>query len=116
MAFEDQCKIIEKHLRGTDMGCAYETALSIVHQAIADGYLLFKPNLNNNIIEIEPGIIMSKLDIKDGDNIIVTLDPDIYRVEVAPEICRIVSEQFPNNNVTVTFKGVEIDKLKGKEV
>jgi hypothetical protein len=46
MAFEDQCKIIEKHLRGTDMGCAYETALSIVHQAIADGYLLSKPNLN----------------------------------------------------------------------
>jgi hypothetical protein len=60
--------------------------------------------------EIKPGVIISKLDIKDGDNIIVTIDPDIWDVDAASEICRIVSETFPNNNVMVTFKGVELKK------
>ena len=30
----------------------------------------------NHEFEIEPGIILSKLDIKDGDTIVVTIDTD----------------------------------------
>ena len=58
--------------------------------------------------EIEPGIIISKLDLKDGDNIIITVDMDIWDVDVASEMCKIISEIFPNNNVLATFKGIEI--------
>ena len=108
MAFEDQCKIIEKHLRGTDMGCAYEGALSIVQLAIADGYLLFKPNLNNNIIEINPGIIISKLSIKDDDVITITIDTDKWDLMRATEMLHAYKEIFPNNKVVGELKGMEI--------
>jgi len=33
--------------------------------------------------EIEPGIVISKLDLKDGDNIIITIDMDIWDIDVA---------------------------------
>ena len=58
--------------------------------------------------EIEPGIIISKLDVKDGDNIIVTIDMDIWDLDAASEMCKIMSKMFPNNNVVTTFKGIEI--------
>ena len=45
--------------------------------------------------EIEPGIIISKLDLKDGDNIIITVDMDIWNIDVASELCKIISEIFP---------------------
>lgn len=59
-------------------------------------------------LEIEPGIIISKLDIKDGDNIIITVDMDIWDIDAASEICKMASKIFPNNNVVTTFKGIEI--------
>jgi hypothetical protein len=64
-------------------------------------------------IEIEPGIIISKLDIKDGDNIIITIDRDIWDIDVASEICKMVSKIFPNNNIVTTFKGIEISAGAG---
>ena len=60
--------------------------------------------------EIEPGVIISKLDLKDGDTIIITVDMDIWDVDTASEICKIVSKIFPNNNIVTTFKGISIEK------
>ena len=62
--------------------------------------------------EIEPGIIISKLNIKNGDTLIITVDMDIWDINTTSKICKIVSEIFPNNNIVTTFKGIEIDKLK----
>lgn len=63
--------------------------------------------------KIEPGIIISKLDLKDGDNIIITVDMDIWDIDAASELCKIVSEIFPNNNIVTTFKGIEISASAG---
>ena len=65
--------------------------------------------MTNKIFEINPGIIVSKLDIKDGDTILITIDKDMWDIDVASEMCKIVSEIFPNNNVVTTFKGIEIN-------
>ena len=66
--------------------------------------------------EIEPGIIISKLDIKDGDNIIITVDMDIWDINAASEMCKIVSKVFPNNNIVTTFKGIEIKGIKNEKL
>lgn len=63
--------------------------------------------------EIEPGIIMSKLDLKDGDTIVITVDTDIWDFESTYEECKTVSKEFPNNKVLVVCKGIEIDAVDG---
>lgn len=65
--------------------------------------------------EINPGIIISKLNLKDGDTILITVDMDIWDVNVASEICKTVSEIFPNNNVVTTFKGIDIKGVKNED-
>ena len=59
--------------------------------------------------EIEPGIIMSKLDLKDGDTIIITVDEDIYDFDTAYEVHNMVTREFPNNKVLTIPKGIEIN-------
>lgn len=61
-----------------------------------------------NGFEIEPGIIISKLDIKNGDTIFVTIDIDRYDVKEAYNIFKIMVNSFPDNKVVTTFNGVEI--------
>lgn len=63
--------------------------------------------------EIEPGIITSKLDLKDGDTIIITIDDDIYDFESTYEEWKIVSKEFPNNKILVVRKGIEINAADG---
>jgi hypothetical protein len=58
--------------------------------------------------EIEPGIIISKLDIKEDDTILITIDLDRYSLDEAYEIFKIMVNSFPNNKVITTFNGVEI--------
>lgn len=66
--------------------------------------------------EMQPGIIISKLDIKDGDTIIVTIDTDIWDVDEAYEVHKIVSKTLPNNNIVTTFKGIEISAGTGSRL
>lgn len=68
-----------------------------------------------NNFEIDPGIVISKLDIKDGDTIVVTIDTDKYDVDTCYHITKIMVNEFPYNNIVFTFKGIEISKLE-KEV
>ena len=63
--------------------------------------------------EIEPGIIMSKLDLKDGDTIVITVDTDIWDFESIYEVHNTVSREFPNNKVLTIFKGIEINAADG---
>lgn len=67
-------------------------------------------------VEINPGVIISKLDLKEDDTILITIDTDKWDVDEASEIYKIVAKIFPNNNIITTFKGLEIDKLKEKKV
>ena len=65
--------------------------------------------------EIDPGIIISKLDIKEGDTIIVTIDTDKWDLHHATEMLYAYKDIFPNNKVVGALKGMEISKLE-KEV
>ena len=52
MAFEEECKIIKQQvLNGDFHNIAFDGALSIIIQAIADGYILTKEDNMENKIE-----------------------------------------------------------------
>lgn len=59
-------------------------------------------------LEIEPGVIISKLDLKEDDTILITIDLDKYDLEEAYDIFKIMVNSFPDNRVVTTFNGVEI--------
>lgn len=58
--------------------------------------------------EIDPGIVISKLDIKDGDTIVVTIDTDKWDLMQATEMFYACKDIFPNNKVVGALKGIEI--------
>lgn len=60
--------------------------------------------------EIEPGVILSKLDIKDGDTIVVTIDANKWDLIRATEMLYTYQEIFPNNKIVGALKGMEISK------
>ena len=69
--------------------------------------------------EIEPGIIISKLNIKDGDTLIITVDTDIWDLDAASRMVNLFSKIFPWNNIICKFKGFDItptnsDRVIGK--
>lgn len=61
-----------------------------------------------NKFEIEPDVIISKLDIKDGDVITVTIDTDKWDLIQATEMLYAYKEIFPNNKIVGVLKGMEI--------
>lgn len=61
-----------------------------------------------------PGIALSILDLKDGDTIVVTMDPDIWDANAAINIRDVLVKNFPNQSVAVACKGLELSK-KGEE-
>lgn len=63
--------------------------------------------------EINPGIIISKIDLKEDDTILVTIDIDRYDVDEAYHISKLMVNSFPNNKVITTFNGVEISAGAG---
>lgn len=60
------------------------------------------------IFKIEPGIIISKLNLKDGDVITVTIDTDKWDFTRATEMLYAYKEIFPNNKVVGALKGMKI--------
>ena len=62
--------------------------------------------------EIQPGVIASKLDLKENDVILITVDLDRYDLDAAFSMFEEVQETFPNNKVVCTFKGISIEKLR----
>ena len=74
----------------------------------------FKLEPNIKDFKIEPGIIISKLDLKDGDTIIITVDINEWDMESASKMCEIVSKKFPNNNVVLMTKGIKIKAVPGR--
>lgn len=57
-----------------------------------------------------PGIILSQLTLKDGDTIILTVDMDIWDLDAAIDVYKVLVNTFPNQSVVVTFKGFELSK------
>ena len=65
--------------------------------------------------KIKSGIIISKLDVKDGDTLIVSIDTDIWDIETAQHIMDLFQKWFPNNNIVCTLKGFDIVVKKSAE-
>ena len=56
--------------------------------------------------ETEPGVIISKLDIKDGDTITVTIDTDKWDFVKATKMLFTYREIFPHNKIVGVLKGM----------
>ena len=65
----------------------------------------------NYEFEIQPGIIASKLDLKENDVILITVDLDKFDIDETYHMLQIVQKEFPDNKVVCTFKGISIEKL-----
>ena len=67
--------------------------------------------------EIKPGIIVSKLNVKNGDTLIITVDIDIWDIEEIQHMMNLFRKWFPNNNIICTLKGfdITIEKSAGAE-
>ena len=63
-------------------------------------------------IEIDKGVIISKLDIKDNDIIIVTIDLDIFDLNDGVVYLNMLKDIFPNNVILISFKGMEFEIRK----
>ena len=63
------------------------------------------------MIEIEPGVLVSKLDIKDGDTIVVTLDFNVDWIDLNTGVQYLngLAQVFPNNSIVLSFKGMEFE-------
>ena len=59
--------------------------------------------------EIKPGLIIEKLNIKDGDTLIITVDTNIWDLDAASHMVNLFSEFFPRNNVICKLKGFDIE-------
>lgn len=66
----------------------------------------------NQEFEIQPGIIASKLDLKENDVILITVDLDKFDVDETYHMLQMMQEKFPDNKVVCTFKGISIEKLR----
>ena len=62
--------------------------------------------------EIQPGVIASKLDLKENDVILMTVDLDRFDVDETYHMFQIIQKAFPNNMVVCTFKGASIEKMR----
>ena len=62
--------------------------------------------------EIQPGIIASKLDLKENDVILMTVDLDKFDIDEAYHMFQMIQKVFPNNTVVCTFKGISIEKMR----
>ena len=58
--------------------------------------------------EIEPGVIISKLDVKDGDTITVTIDTDKWDAIQTEEMVYACKKIFPHNKIIGVLKGMKI--------
>ena len=63
-------------------------------------------------IKIEPGVIISKLDLKDNDTIVITIDLDIFDFDEGITYLNLLSDIFPNNTILLSFKGMEFEVRK----
>ena len=59
--------------------------------------------------ETELGVIISTLDIKDGDTITVTIDTDKWDFVKATKVLFTYREIFPHNKIVGVLKGMEIN-------
>lgn len=63
-------------------------------------------------IEIDTGVIVSKLNVKDDDTIIITIDLDILDLDDGVAYLNLLKDIFPNNVILVSLKGMEFEVRK----
>ena len=60
-------------------------------------------------VEIDTGVIVSKLNVKDDDTIIITIDLDILDLDDGVAYLNLLKDIFPNNVILVSLKGMEFE-------
>ena len=54
----------------------------------------------------------NSISLSPGDTLLVHVDQDIWDLSDAQSFYDLFSKSFPNNNIVVTFKGIEIGVVK----
>jgi hypothetical protein len=54
----------------------------------------------------------NSISLSPGDTLLVHVDQDIWDLDAAQNFYDLFSKSFPNNNIVVTFKGIEIGVIK----
>lgn len=63
----------------------------------------------------EKGISCTTLSISKGDTIVFKFDQDIFDMQEVSGIIETYQQVFPNNNIVVTFNGIDIVNIIKEE-
>lgn len=64
-----------------------------------------------NITQILKGITLSTFHPEIGETIIVTIDPELYDIDLGSKIHDCMCNCFPQNNVIVRFTGITFESM-----
>lgn len=66
-------------------------------------------------IEIVPKLRYPKeISLNPGDTLVAKVDQDMWDIEDAQRFYEILEKAFPNNQILVLFKGVELEVIKNE--
>lgn len=66
-------------------------------------------------IEIVPKLRYPKeISLSPGDILVAKVDQDMWNLEDAQKFYEILEQAFPNNQILVLFKGVELEVIKNE--
>lgn len=64
-------------------------------------------------LEIIPKLKQSKeFSLSPGDTLVAKIDQDLWDIEDAQRFYEILEQAFPNNQILVLFKGVDLEVIK----
>lgn len=63
------------------------------------------------ITQILEGITLSTFHPEIGETIIVTIDPELYDIDLGPKIHDCMCNCFPQNNVIIRFTGITFESM-----
>ena len=72
--------------------------------------------MSKDELEIINGIILSKFKVESDDVILMTVDIDKFTFDETEQMFKNLVKIFPDHTILTTYKGIEINKLREKEV
>ena len=72
--------------------------------------------MSKDELEVIDGIILSKFKVESDDVILMTVDIDKFTLDETEQMFQNLVRLFPKHTILTTFKGIEINKLREKEI
>lgn len=72
--------------------------------------------MSKDELEVIDGIILSKFKVESDDVILMTVDRDTFALDEIEQMFQMLVRTFPEHTILITLKGIEINKLREKEI